>query len=394
MNSPLLPVYPRASGLSFRAGKGVVLTDESGRDFLDFAAGIAVNILGYAHPHMLERMHEAIERPWHLSNLYVIPGQARLAERLLERAPFAETVFFTNSGAEALECALKTVRRHHFAQGNAERLELITFEGAFHGRTLATTAAGGRAKYLEGIGEPLSGFRSLPFGDVEAVAAAIGEKTAGVLLEPVQGEGGVRAWPAESLARLRTLCDAHDLLLVFDEVQCGMGRTGDFFGYEFSGIHPDIVALAKGLGGGFPVGACIASKHASSGMGFGVHGSTFGGNPLAMSAGDAVLDVVLEDGFLEHVKETSAYFRQGLEKQRANHPGIIEELRGRGLMAGLRCAVAKEQLIAALLEQRLLCVGADDNVVRLLPPLIVERGHIDAALEAIDTACSKLEGGS
>ena len=394
MNSPLLPVYPRASGLSFRAGKGVILTDESGEDFLDFAAGIAVNILGYAHPHMLERMREAIERPWHLSNLYVIPGQARLAERLLERAPFAETVFFTNSGAEALECALKTVRRHHFAQGNAERSELITFEGAFHGRTLATTAAGGRAKYLEGIGEPLSGFRSLPFGDVEAVAAAIGEKTAGVLLEPVQGEGGVRAWSAESLARLRTLCDAHDLLLVFDEVQCGMGRTGDFFGYEFSGIHPDIVALAKGLGGGFPVGACIASGRASSGMGFGIHGSTFGGNPLAMSAGDAVLDVVLEDGFLEHVKETSAYFRQGLEKQCTNHPDIIEELRGRGLMAGLRCAVAKEKLIAALLEQRLLCVGADDNVVRLLPPLIVERKHIDAALEAIDTACSKLKGGS
>ncbi|MCY4049761.1 MAG: aspartate aminotransferase family protein, partial [Hyphomicrobiales bacterium] len=329
-----------------------------------------------------------------LSNLYVIPGQTRLAERLLERAPFAETVFFTNSGAEALECALKTVRRHHFAQGNTQRSELITFEGAFHGRTLATTAAGGRAKYLEGIGEPLSGFRSLPFGDVEAVAAAVGEKTAGVLLEPVQGEGGVRAWPAESLARLRALCDAHGLLLVFDEVQCGMGRTGDFFGYEFSGIHPDIVALAKGLGGGFPVGACIASGRASSGMDFGIHGSTFGGNPLAMSAGDAVLDVVLEDGFLEHVKETSAYFRQGLEKQRASHPGIIEELRGRGLMVGLRCAVAKEKLIAALLEQRLLCVGADDNVVRLLPPLVVERGHIDTALEAIDNACSKLEGGS
>ena len=394
MNGPLLPVYPRASGLSFRSGKGVILTDGNGRDFLDFAAGIAVNILGYAHPHMLERMREAIERPWHLSNLYVIPGQTRLAERLLERAPFAETVFFTNSGAEALECALKTVRRHHFAQGNTQRSELITFEGAFHGRTLATTAAGGRAKYLEGIGEPLSGFRSLPFGDVEAVAAAVGEKTAGVLLEPVQGEGGVRAWPAESLARLRALCDAHGLLLVFDEVQCGMGRTGDFFGYEFSGIHPDIVALAKGLGGGFPVGACIASGRASSGMDFGIHGSTFGGNPLAMSAGDAVLDVVLEDGFLEHVKETSAYFRQGLEKQRANHPGIIEELRGRGLMVGLRCAVAKEKLIAALLEQRLLCVGADDNVVRLLPPLVVERGHIDTALEAIDNACLKLEGGS
>ena len=394
MNGPLLPVYPRASGLSFRSGKGVILTDGNGRDFLDFAAGIAVNILGYAHPHMLERMREAIERPWHLSNLYVIPGQTRLAERLLERAPFAETVFFTNSGAEALECALKTVRRHHFAQGNTQRSELITFEGAFHGRTLATTAAGGRAKYLEGIGEPLSGFRSLPFGNVEAVAAAVGEKTAGVLLEPVQGEGGVRAWPAESLARLRALCDAHGLLLVFDEVQCGMGRTGDFFGYEFSGIHPDIVALAKGLGGGFPVGACIASGRASSGMDFGIHGSTFGGNPLAMSAGDAVLDVVLEDGFLEHVKETSAYFRQGLEKQRANHPGIIEELRGRGLMVGLRCAVAKEKLIAALLEQRLLCVGADDNVVRLLPPLVVERGHIDTALEAIDNACLKLEGGS
>ena len=394
MNNPLLPVYPRASGLSFRVGKGVMLVDENGREFLDFAAGIAVNILGYAHPHLLERMHEAIEHPWHLSNLYVIPGQVRLAERLLEIAPFAETVFFTNSGAEALECALKTVRRYHFTQGNTERMELITFEGAFHGRTLATVAAGGQAKYMEGLGKPLLGFRSLPFGDVEAVARAIDEKTAGVLLEPIQGEGGIRAWPAEALARLRTLCDEHGLLLIFDEIQCGMGRTGDFFGYEFSGIRPDIAALAKGLGGGFPIGACLASREASTGMSFGIHGSTFGGNPLAMSAGDAVLDVVLAEGFLDHVKETSMYFWQGLEKLRECHPGIIKEVRGRGLMAGLQCALAKEKVIAAIVEQRLLCVGAADNVVRLLPPLIIERAHIDTALEAIDNACSKLEGES
>lgn len=392
MNNPLLPVYPRASGLSFRFGKGVILVDENGREFLDFAAGIAVNILGYAHPHLLERMHEAIEHPWHLSNLYVIPGQVRLAERLLEIAPFAETVFFTNSGAEALECALKTVRRYHFAQGNTERMELITFEGAFHGRTLATVAAGGQAKYMEGLGKPLLGFRSLPFGDVEAVARAIDEKTAGVLLEPIQGEGGIRAWPAGALARLRALCDEHELLLIFDEIQCGMGRTGDFFGYEFSGIRPDIAALAKGLGGGFPIGACLASGSASMGMSFGIHGSTFGGNPLAMSAGDAVLDVVLAEGFLDHVKETSVYFWQGLEKLRECHPGIIKEVRGRGLMAGLQCAIAKEKVIAAIVEQRLLCVGAADDVVRLLPPLIVERAHIDTALEAIDNACSKLEG--
>lgn len=394
MKNPLLPVYPRASGLSFRVGKGVMLLDENGREFLDFAAGIAVNILGYAHPHLLERMHEAIEHPWHLSNLYVIPGQVRLAERLLEIAPFAETVFFTNSGAEALECALKTVRRYHFAQGNTERMELITFEGAFHGRTLATVAAGGQAKYMEGLGKPLLGFRSLPFGDVEAVARAIDEKTAGVLLEPIQGEGGIRAWPAEALARLRTLCDEHGLLLIFDEIQCGMGRTGDFFGYEFSGIRPDIAALAKGLGGGFPIGACLASRSASTGMSFGIHGSTFGGNPLAMSAGDAVLDVVLAEGFLDHVKETSMYFWQGLEKLRECHPGIIKEVRGRGLMAGLQCAIAKEKVIAAIVEQRLLCVGAADDVVRLLPPLIIERAHIDTALEAIDNACSKLEGES
>ena len=392
MNNPLLPVYPRASGLSFRFGKGVMLVDENGREFLDFAAGIAVNILGYAHPHLLERMHEAIEHPWHLSNLYVIPGQVRLAERLLEIAPFAETVFFTNSGAEALECALKTVRRYHFAQGNTERMELITFEGAFHGRTLATVAAGGQAKYMEGLGKPLLGFRSLPFGDVEAVARAIDEKTAGVLLEPIQGEGGIRAGPAGALARLRALCDEHELLLIFDEIQCGMGRTGDFFGYEFSGIRPDIAALAKGLGGGFPIGACLASGSASMGMSFGIHGSTFGGNPLAMSAGDAVLDVVLAEGFLDHVKETSVYFWQGLEKLRECHPGIIKEVRGRGLMAGLQCAIAKEKVIAAIVEQRLLCVGAADDVVRLLPPLIVERAHIDTALEAIDNACSKLEG--
>ena len=390
MQDPLFSVYPRASGLSFREGRGVYLTDTDGRRFLDFASGMAVNILGYGHPHLVERLRESLEQPWHLSNLYVIPGQTKLAERLLQRAPFAGKVFFANSGAEALECAIKTARRYHSHRGAPERDELLTFEGAFHGRTFATVAAGGRAKYMEGLGRPLPGFRSLPFGDLQAVEAAIDKHTAGILLETIQGEGGLRPWSNEALTQLRALCNAHGILLLLDEVQCGMGRTGRFFAYESAGIAPDIVALAKGLGGGFPVGACLASDEAAAGMTAGIHGSTFGGNPLAMAAGNAVLDVV-DDDFLAHVEEMSGHLWHGLRQIRQSRPEILQELRGRGLMVGLHCGIPKEKLLKALLEENLLCVGADDNVVRLLPPLIVEKEHIDAALTAIDTACQRLE---
>ena len=388
---PLLPVYPRGSGLTFEQGAGAYLIDSQGRKFLDFAGGIAVNILGHGHPHLLARMGENLHKPWHLSNLYVIPGQVRLARRLLQLAPFAERVFFANSGAEALECAIKMARRHHFHRGAPQRQELLTFSGAFHGRTLATVAAGGRDKYMEGLGAPMPGFRSLPFADLSSVETAINDATAAILLEPIQGEGGVRAWSSEALQRLRALCDARGLLLILDEVQSGMGRSGTFFAHEESGIAPDIVALAKGLGGGFPVGACLASEKAAAGMDFGVHGSTFGGNPLAMAAAEAVLDVVAAADFLPHVRRMAEHLWHGLRQIQQRHGDVLEELRGRGLMVGLRCAIPKENLIAALQERKLLCVGADDNVVRLLPPLIVEREQIDEALSALEAACAALE---
>lgn len=391
MNDPLLPVYPRNAGLEFREGSGVYLTDTEGRRFLDFAGGIAVNVLGYAHPHLLAHLRENLNRPWHLSNLYVIPEQRRLAQRLLERTTFAEKVFFTNSGAEAVECAIKMARRYHFHCGNPDRYELLTFEGAFHGRTLATVAAGGRAKYMEGLGAPIAGFRSLPFADITAVEEAINSKTGGVLLETIQGEGGIRAWPVEALKRLSAVCNTHGLLLIIDEVQCGMGRSGYFFAYEHAGIEPDIVALAKGLGGGFPLGACLASGKAASGMSFGVHGSTFGGNPLAMAVGNAVLDVIFDSGFLSHVEQVARLLWHGLQQLQQSHPAILQELRGCGLMVGLRCDIPKEKLITALREQNLLCVGADDNVVRLLPPLIVDKEHVEEALTAIESACRVLE---
>ena len=388
---PLLPVYPRSSGLIFEQGEGAYLIDPQGRKFLDFAGGIAVNILGHAHPHLLARMRKSLHRPWHLSNLYTIPGQERLAWRLLQFAPFADRVFFANSGAEAVECAIKMARRYHFHCGATQRQELLTFAGAFHGRTLATVAAGGRDKYMEGLGAPMPGFRSLPFADLPAVEAAITDATGAILLEPIQGEGGVRTWSNEALRHVRALCDARGLLLILDEVQSGMGRSGTFFAHEESGIAPDIVALAKGLGGGFPVAACLASEKAAAGMGFGVHGSTFGGNPLAMAAADAVLDVVAAPDFLPHVRRMAEHLWHGLRQIRQRHSDVLEEVRGRGLMIGLRCAVPKERLLAALQERNLLCVGADDNVVRLLPPLIVEREQIDEALAALSAASRMLE---
>lgn len=391
MKDPLLPVYPRNAGLAFQEGHGVYLRSTKGRKFLDFAGGIAVNILGYAHPHMVSRLREGLEQPWHLSNLYVIPEQTRLAHRLLECAKFADTVFFANSGAEAVECAIKTARRYHFHCGNPDRYELLTFEGAFHGRTLATVAAGGRSKYMEGLGAPVAGFRPLPFADLTAVEEAINARTGGILLEPIQGEGGIRLWPIEALKRLRAICDTHGLLLILDEVQSGMGRSGRFFYHEHAEIDPDIVALAKGLGGGFPMGACLASNKAASGMSFGVHGSTFGGNPLAMVAGNAVLDVIFKPGFFFHVEEVAGLLWNGLRQIQQRYPAILQELRGCGLMIGLRSNFPKEKLIATLREQNLLCVGADDNVVRLLPPLILEKEHVEEALAAIEASCHVLE---
>ncbi|MBB3974762.1 acetylornithine/N-succinyldiaminopimelate aminotransferase [Hansschlegelia beijingensis] len=363
---------------------------ENGDRYLDFAAGVAVNSLGHSHPHLVQALKEQAEKLWHVSNLYRIPEGERLARRLVE-ASFGDVVFFTNSGAEALEASIKVARKHFHANGQPERYRLITFEGAFHGRTLATIAAGGQAKYLEGFGPPTEGFDQVPFADVAAVEAAIGPHTAGVLVEPLQGEGGVRVLPPSVLRALREICDREGLLLVVDEVQSGVGRTGKLFAYEHAGVRPDVMAIAKGIGGGFPLGACIATSEAADGMTAGVHGSTFGGNPLAMAVGNAVLDVVLEPGFLDHVNQMSLLIRQRLAAVVDAHPMTVAEVRGEGLLLGLRGLVPNTDVVAALREQKLLTVGAGDNVVRLLPPLVVGETEIAEAVERIDRGLSAIE---
>jgi acetylornithine/N-succinyldiaminopimelate aminotransferase len=379
--SPLFETFARAP-LAFERGEGVWLIEANGERYLDLAGGIAVNSLGHCHPHLVAALTEQANKVWHVSNLYQIPGQSRLAERLAE-ATFADKVFFTNSGAEAIECAIKTARRYHFVNGHPERFRTITFEGAFHGRTLATIAAGGQHKYLEGFGPKVDGFDQVAFDDIDAAARAITEETAAILVEPVQGEGGIRAFPTASLKRLRELCDKHGLLLIFDEVQCGIGRTGKLFAHEWSGVTPDIMAIAKGIGGGFPMGACLATDAAAIGMTPGVHGTTFGGNPLAMAVGNAVLDVVLAEDFLGDVGRKALVFKQGLAAIADEFPAVIEGIRGEGLMLGLKCVVPNVRVSAALRDQKLLSVPAGDNVVRLLPPLVISEDEIRLGLERI-----------
>ncbi|MGX5667804.1 aspartate aminotransferase family protein [Rhizobium daejeonense] len=386
--SPLYQTYMRAP-LRFERGEGVWLITENGERYLDFAAGVAVNSLGHAHPHLVGALREQADKVWHLSNLYEIPGQEKLGKRLTE-ATFADRVFFTNSGAEALECAIKTARRYQFSKGHGERFHIITFEGAFHGRTLATIAAGGQAKYLEGFGPKASGFDQVPFGDLDAVKAAITDETAAILIEPIQGEGGIRPAPAGFLKELRKLCDEKGLLLIFDEVQCGVGRTGKLFAYEWSGIAPDIMAVAKGIGGGFPLGACLATEEAASGMKAGTHGSTYGGNPLAMAVGNAVLDVILADGFLEHVRDVALVFRQGLAELKDRFPDVIEEIRGEGLMLGIKAKVPSGELLQAMRDQHILGVPAGDNVIRLLPPLVTTAEEAREGLNRVGLAAEKV----
>ena len=386
--APLLPIYARAD-VAFERGEGAWLYSAGGTKYLDFGAGIAVSILGHAHPHLVDALAGQARKLWHTSNLYRIPEGERLARRLVD-ATFADTVFFTNSGAEAIECAIKMVRKYHAARGAPERFRLITFEGAFHGRTLATIAAGGQAKYLEGFGPRMEGFDQVAFGDVAAVENAIGPQTAGILLEPIQGEGGIRPLAETDLRALRGLCDAHGLLLVLDEVQCGMGRTGKFFAHEWAGIRPDIMAIAKGIGGGFPMGACLATGEASAAMTVGSHGSTFGGNPLAMAVGNAVLDIVLAEGFLDRVQTAGRRLEKELAGLAARHPVILQEVRGAGLMRGLKCAVTMAEVIRACHDQKLLVIGAGENVIRLLPPLIVSDAEIDEAVRRLDLACAAL----
>ena len=387
--SALMPVFARAD-LAFERGEGCWLIAENGERYLDFGSGVAVNSLGHAHPHLVEALKSQAEAVWHVSNLYRIPEGERLARRLCD-ASFAEVVFFCNSGAEALEASIKLARKHFHHNGQPERYRLITFEGAFHGRTLATIAAGGQAKYLEGFGPKVEGFDQVPFGDLEAVKAAIGPETAGVLVEPLQGEGGVRALSPAILRALREICDEHGLLLVVDEVQTGVGRTGKLFAHEHSGVTPDVMAVAKGVGGGFPMGACLATRSAADGMTAGVHGSTFGGNPLAMAVGNAVLDVVLAPGFLENVRRTGVLLKQKLAAVVDAHPRLVADVRGEGLLLGLKCLVPNTEVAAALRDEKLLTVGAGDNVVRLIPPLIVTPEELDEAVTRIDRGLSALE---
>jgi acetylornithine/N-succinyldiaminopimelate aminotransferase len=390
--SALLPTYAR-SGLSFARGEGAFLFTEAGDRYLDFSSGIAVTALGHAHPQLIEALTAQAHKVWHVSNLHQIEEQERLGKRLCE-ATFADRVFFANSGAEAVEAAIKSARRYHFANGAPERFRLITFAGAFHGRTLATIAAGGQAKHLEGFGPPVDGFDQVDGFDLEAVEAAIGDETAGVLLEPIMGEGGMREVPWRFLQDLRALCDDKGILLLLDEVQSGVGRTGRFYAHEWAGITPDIMASAKGLGGGFPVGVCLTSEAVGQAMTPGTHGSTFGGNPLAMAVGNAVLDVVLAPGFLEHVAQMGLRLKQRLAALVDEHADILAETRGQGLMAGVKCKVENAKLVAALRNRNMLAVPAGDNVVRLLPPLIVDQPEIDLACTTIDAACAALKSGA
>jgi acetylornithine/N-succinyldiaminopimelate aminotransferase len=388
VTSHLLPTYARAD-LAFERGEGAWLTAIDGTRYLDFAAGVAVNVLGHAHPALVAAVTEQAQKLWHVSNLYGIPQAERLAQRLCA-ASFADTVFFCNSGAEAMECAIKMARKYHAVNGHPERVRLVTFEGAFHGRTLATLAAGGQKKYLEGFGPVVEGFDQVAFGDFDAVKRAVSDVTAGIIIEPVMGEGGVRVVSPQFLKALRELCDQRGILLVFDEVQTGIGRTGELFAYQRSGVTPDIMALAKALGGGFPIGACLATADAAKGMTTGTHGSTFGGNPLATAVGNAVLDVVLEPGFLDRVRKNSILFKQRLAELKDRYPGVIAEVRGEGLLIGLRAVVPNGDLVAELRNEKLLTVAAGDNVVRLLPPLIVGEEDMSAAFGMIDRACARL----
>lgn len=391
MTDALLPVFERAS-LLFDHGEGAWLVAADGERYLDFGAGIAVNALGYSHPHLMEVLERQARKPWHLSNVYRIPEAERLARRLTA-ACFADVAFFANSGAEANECAIKIARRHHHAQGHPERWRIVTFQGAFHGRTLATMAAGGNRKYLDGFGPAVDGFDQCPIEDMEAVRACIGPHTAAIMVEPVQGEGGIRPVSHAFLRRLRELCDARGLLLIFDEIQCGMGRTGYLFAHQEAGVAPDIMSLAKGLGGGFPIGACLATRNAAFGMAPGAHGSTFGGNPLAGAVANAVLDIVTDAALLAEIRRKGDVLRTRLEAMAERHPGLIVAVRGRGLMLGIKTTRAPQDIVEALrVQAKVLTIAGGDNVTRVLPPLIVTDEDIHLFAQRCDETFTRLEG--
>ena len=385
----ILPTYARAP-FSFTKGEGTWLIEEDGRRFLDLGAGIAVNALGHAHPSLVAALTEQAQNLWHVSNLYTIPQQTELADQLVAQS-FADTVFFTNSGTESCELAVKMARKYWFEKGQSDRVEIITFSGSFHGRSSAGIAAAGSEKMTKGFGPLLPGFVHLDWADHAAIDAAITAKTAAILIEPIQGEGGIRPVPDACLKGLRELCDRHNLLLIFDEVQCGIGRSGKLFAHEWAGVAPDIMMVAKGIGGGFPLGAVLASEAAALGMGAGTHGSTYGGNPLACAVGCAVLASVADDAFLAEVRRKSALFKQKLGGLIAAHPDVFESLRGEGLMLGLKCKCANTDLVAAGYEALVITVPAADNVVRLLPPLNITDDEIELAIARLDQAAQRLK---
>ena len=388
MISSVLPTYNRAP-LSFVSGAGSWLTEADGRRFLDLGAGIAVNALGHAHPKLVEALTTQANALWHTSNLYQIPQQQALADKLVANT-FADTVFFTNSGTESCELAVKMARKYFYDKGQPERVEIITFDGSFHGRSSAGIAAAGSEKMTKGFGPLLPGFVHLGFGDHDALHAAINEKTCAVLIEPVQGEGGIRPVPDQCLKGLRDLCDEHGILMILDEVQCGVGRTGKLFAHEWAGVTPDIMMVAKGIGGGFPLGAVLATEDAASGMTAGTHGSTYGGNPLGCAVGCAVMDIVSDPDFLAEVNRKASLLRQKLEGLVAGHPDVFEAVRGSGLMLGLKCKVAPGDVVNAGYGKEVITVPAADNVVRLLPPLNITDEEIAEAVARLDAAASTL----
>jgi len=388
MIPPVLPTYNRAP-LAFERGEGVWLWTTDGRRVLDLGAGIAVNALGHAHPALVEALARQAGKLWHVSNLYRIPEQETLAAQLVE-ATFADTVFFTNSGTEACELAVKMARKHWYEKGFPERTDIVAFDGAFHGRSTAAIAAAGSEKMVKGFAPLLPGFVHLPFGDMAAVLEAVNERTAAILVEPIQGEGGIRALTDADLRTLRAICDETGTLLILDEVQCGMGRTGRLFAHEWAGISPDIMMVAKGIGGGFPLGAVLATERAAAGMTVGTHGSTYGGNPLGCAVGKAVLDIVSDPGFLAEVGRKAALFRQRLEALVAVHPGVFEGVRGQGLMLGLRCRMPSPELVSAGYAEDLLVVPAADNVARILPALTITDDEIAEAVARLDRAAGRL----
>ena len=387
--SAILGTYARRP-ISFSHGKGCYLFSTSNDKYLDFVSGIAVNALGHCHDHLVKTVQEQAAKLWHVSNAFEIPEQEKLAQRLVENT-FADYVIFMNSGAEATEASIKIARKYFFEKGQPEKNRIITFKGAFHGRTLASLFAANNPDHTKGFEPKVEGFNQVNFGDHEALKKAINKNTAAIMVETILGEGGIKIIPDQCLQGLRKLCDEHDLLLILDEVQCGIGRSGKFFAFDWAGIEPDIVPIAKGIGGGFPVGACLVNKKAGSGMKPGNHGSTFGGNPLAMSVGNAVLDIILEKGFLENVVKIGEYFEAQLLKLKEKYPSVIEEVRGKGLLRGIKLKSDNAKFLNELFEHKMLAVKASENVVRLLPPLIVKEKEIDEAISIIEKVCEKLK---